>query len=199
MPSNGWRALGTANVLGFLRADLKRASFGVWVIGPWIDAFLAQMLVDSLPAKVELRVVTRPTSGADSNFREHAIAARVCFEDRPNTEVKLLANLHAKLVIIDEHILYCGSANWYRYSLEESREIVLRGLVDDVSEILDEAQVIWDEAKSESPTECRKRTETTAHGYMVEVMDPVAEAKLKEVPGSFILRGPRVGLRKPHK
>jgi hypothetical protein len=191
MPLSGWRALGTANVLGFLRADLKGTSSGIWVIGPWIDAFFAQMLVDSVAAKPELRVVTRPLGGADSNFREHAIAARSCFEDRPNTRVRLLSNLHAKLVIIDERIVYCGSANWYRYSLQESREIVLRGLVEGTSGLLDEVQVLWDEAKPDPPVEGSRRTETTAHGYMEEVVDPVAEAKLKEVPGSFILRRPR--------
>jgi phospholipase D-like protein len=188
MPSNGWRALGTAKVLGYLRADLKSASSGIWVIGPWIDAFFAQMLVDLPPATAELRVVTRPLSGADSSFREHAIAARSCFDDRPNTRVKLLSNLHAKLVIVDERIVYCGSANWYRYSLQESREIVLRGLVEGASGLLDEVQVLWDEAKPDPLAERSTRPETTANGYTEEVMDPVAEAKLKEVPGSFVLR-----------
>ena len=188
MPSNGWRALGTAKVLGYLRADLKSALSGIWVIGPWVDAFFAQMLVDLLPAKAELRVVTRPLNGADSSFREHAIAARICFDDRPNTRVRLLSNLHAKLVIVDERIVYCGSANWYRYSLQESREIVLRGLVEGASGLLDEVQVLWDEAKPDPRAERSSRTETTAHGYTKEVIDPVAEAKLKEVPGSFVLR-----------
>jgi phosphatidylserine/phosphatidylglycerophosphate/cardiolipin synthase-like enzyme len=126
MPSNNWRTLGTANILGFLRADLKRASSRVWVIGPWIDAYFAQVVVDSLSVNTELRVVTRRPSGAGPSFREHAIAATACFGDRPNTTVRLLASLHAKLVIIDKHYVYCGSANWYRYSLEQSREIVLR-------------------------------------------------------------------------
>jgi hypothetical protein len=191
MSLNSWRTLGTANILGFLCTDLKGASLRVWVIGPWIDGFFAQKVVDLLPAKTELRVVMRPPNGADSGFREHAIAARACFEDRTNTVVKLLANLHAKLVIIDEQILYCGSANWYRYSLEESREIVLRGPVEDISALLDETQAIWDEAKSQPEMERRKRTEITAHGYMEEVVDPVTEAKLREVPGSFILRRPK--------
>jgi len=190
MPSNDWRTLGTANILGFVRADLKRASSCVWVIGPWIDAYFAQVVVDSLSVKTELRVVTRPPNGAGPSFREHAIAARACFQERPNTTVRLLANLHAKLVIIDRHYVYCGSANWYRYSLEESREIVFRGPVEGIHALLDEVQVIWDEAELEPSMEQPKRTERTAHGYMQEVVDSAAEAKLKEVPGSFILRRP---------
>ena len=91
-------------------------------------------------------------------------------------------------MIVDERIVYCGSANWYRYSLQESREIVVRGLVEGASGLLDEVQVLWDEAKPDPRAERSSRTETTANDYTKEVMDPVAEAKLKEVPGSFVLR-----------
>jgi len=187
MPSSAWQTLGTGNVLGHLRADLKRASSSVCVVGPWIDAFFAQILVTSLPAATDLRVVTRPPSGANSSFGEHAIAARTCLEERPNTVVKLLANLHAKLVIVDEQIVYCGSANWYRYSLEESREIVLRGPVASAVGLLDEVQVIWDQATDEPLIEQPTKTRDTAEGYTKEVIDPVAAAKLKEVPGSFVI------------
>jgi phosphatidylserine/phosphatidylglycerophosphate/cardiolipin synthase-like enzyme len=190
MQSSDWRTLGTANILGFLRADLKRASSRVWIIGPWIDAFFAQVVVDSLSVKTELRVITRPPSGANPSFREHAIAARACFRNRPNTTCKLLATLHAKLAIIDDHCFYCGSANWYRYSLEESREIVLRGPSGGIHALFDEIQVIWDDAELDPSREQPKRAERTANGYMQEVLDPAAEAKLKEVPGSFILRRP---------
>jgi phosphatidylserine/phosphatidylglycerophosphate/cardiolipin synthase-like enzyme len=195
MPSNGWRALGTANVLGYLRADVKRATSRVWVVGPWIDAFFAQEVVSLLSANTELRIITRPPNGANSSFREHALAARICFDDRPNTAVKLLANLHAKLVVIDEQIVYCGSANWYRYSLQESREMVLRGPIKGISGLLDELQVFWDSATTEPQKERHKTTATTAQGYMEEVTDPVADAKLKEVPGSFVLR--RLPARRP--
>ena len=120
------------------------------MIGPWIDAFFAQILVEALPTKAALRVVTRPPSGGNSNFDEHAIAACIFLRDRPNTLVKLLTNLHAKLLVVDERIVYCGSANWYRYSLEESCEIVLRGPVASVTGLLDEIQVIWDLASEQS-------------------------------------------------
>jgi len=149
------------------------------------------MLANSLQPAVKLRVVTRPSSGANSSFAEHATAARVCLTGRPNTILKLLANFHAKLIIIDEEILYCGSANWYRYSLEESREIVLRGPVANTLGILDEAQIIWDQAV-DAPllTEPVSKTNAIVGGYTQEVIDPIAAAKLKEVPGSFVISRP---------
>jgi hypothetical protein len=190
MPSNGWRTLGTSNVLGYLRADLKHASSSVWVLGPWIDVFFADVLVLSLPVAIDLRVVTRPPDQAGSSFREHGIAARARLGGRPNTTVRLLANLHAKLVVIDEQIVYCGSANWYRFSLEESRELVLRGPAVSAMGLMDEVQVIWDEATQEGFPQTPEKSPATAKGYMKEVVDPIAEAKLREVPGSFVLRRP---------
>ncbi len=188
MPSSAWQTLGTGSILGYLRADLKQTSSIAWVVGPWIDAFFAQFLVNALPATIDLRIVTRPPSGANSSFGEHALAARTCLEARPNTVVKLLNNLHAKVVLIDEKIAYCGSANWYRYSLEESCELVLRGPVSSATGLLDEVQVIWDRATEEPPIESPvKAGVTAAEGYMQEVVDSVAAAKLKAVPGSFVM------------
>ncbi len=85
MRSIGWQTLGTGDVLGHLRTDLKRAARIVRLVGPWIDGFFAQIVVTSLAGGVALRVVTRPSSGADAGFLDHAIAAREYFDGRPNT------------------------------------------------------------------------------------------------------------------
>ncbi|MBF0527829.1 MAG: hypothetical protein HQK55_00890 [Deltaproteobacteria bacterium] len=188
MPLSTWQALGTGDVLGFLRADLKQARYRVWIIGPWIDAFFAEFVVGTLPSGVELRVVTRPEGGANSGFAEHALAARAHFESRPITLVKLLPRLHAKVVVVDEETAYCGSANWYRYSLEESREIVFRGPTESVSGLLDEIQVIWDQATNEPMQEKSINTTAISQGYEEEVIDPVVAAKLTEVPGAFLIK-----------
>lgn len=187
MQSSKWRALGTGEVLGFLRADLKRAKSGAWIVGPWIDGFFADFVLSILPKTAALHIVTRPPSGATPDFVAHAVAARACFDTRPNTLVKLLPKLHAKVIVIDDEIGYCGSANWYRYSLVESREIVLRGPVAGTQGLLDEVQVIWDQATSGPATNEPIKTAAVARGYTSEVSDPVAAAKLKQVPGSFIV------------
>jgi hypothetical protein len=52
---------------------------------------------------------------------------------------------------------------------------------------LDEVQVIWDQAADAPPIERSRKTRATAEGYTHEVIDPIAAAKLKEVPGSFVI------------
>lgn len=192
MPSNTWRTLGKGKILGYLRADLRQASSSVYIVGPWIDAFFAELVCDLLPVAINLRIVTRSPEGANAEFAEHATAACVRFETRPNTIVRLLPGLHAKVLTVDEEFFYCGSANWYRYSLEQSREIVLRGPLSAVDGLLDELELIWEQASAESlERQTKPRQELAASGYTKEVIDPTAAAKLKEVPGSFILNSKR--------
>ena len=188
MSSSVWQLLGTGSILGPLQVDLQRASMEVWVVGPWIDAFFAQILVGSLPAAPGLRVITRPLNGASVSFRTHANAARHCLEKRPNTVVKKLGALHAKAIVIDETIVYCGSANWYRYSLEESCELALRGPVTEVSGLLDVLQAMWEQAIEEPLLAASMEIKSASTGYLQEVIDPVAAAKLEEVPGSFVIQ-----------
>lgn len=188
MSSNAWQMLGKGSVLGHLRADLKRATVEVWVVGPWIDAFFAQILAGSLPAAPELRVITRPLHGASDSFRAHASAALLYFEERPNTVVKLLDALHAKAIVIDETVVYCGSANWYRYSLEESCELVLRGPAIGVDGLLDALQSLWEQATHEPSPEAPAEMSSTSAGYTKEIIDPIAAAKLEEVPRSFVIQ-----------
>jgi phosphatidylserine/phosphatidylglycerophosphate/cardiolipin synthase-like enzyme len=102
----------------------------------------------------------------------------------------VLENLHAKIVIIDDRIVYCGSANWYRFSLEQRRKLVLRGPEVSAIGLMDEVQVIWDEAIQDRFPQAPQKSQLTAEGYMKELTDPTAEAKLREVPGSFVLKRP---------
>lgn len=190
MPSDGWQTLGKGDVLGHLRGDLKKAQHLVMIVGPWIDAFFAEAVVAALPAKVELRVTTRPATATSAPFAAHAAAAVQTLQRRPQTSVRTLATLHAKVVVVDERVVYCGSANWYRYSLEQSREIVLRGPLADVPGVLDELQVIWEQASIEAIAPVRPEPVVVHEGYQEEVLDPIAAAKLKAVPGSFVLSVP---------
>lgn len=199
MPSTSWLALGTGEVLGHLRADFKGAKSLVQIIGPWIDAFFADVVISTVPSEVGLHVLTRPASGGIGGFEDHASAARAAFERRPRSTVRLLDALHAKAIIIDESITYCGSANWYRYSLEQSRELVLKGAAEQVRGLLDQVQVLWDAGDAvdvfeeatapQQPSPRKVPMRDLARGYSREVLDPIAAAKLREVPGSFVLKG----------
>jgi hypothetical protein len=183
--SSVWRALGSSNILEFLRTDLKRATHKVLLVGPWIDHFFAELVVRTCQGPLALRVMSRPLDALNSAFLPHAWAARLCFATRGNIEFRRLPTVHAKAILIDDSIAYCGSANWYRYSLEEGREIVLRVLVQAVPSLLDELSSLWDEAQ---PEDSRGQPVTpsepmaTSEGYREELLDPVAAAKLAEVP-----------------
>jgi phosphatidylserine/phosphatidylglycerophosphate/cardiolipin synthase-like enzyme len=97
--------------------------------------------------------------------------------------------LHAKCLKIDKHIVYVGSANWYRYSLEKSREILLRGDVNLIDGRCAELENLWDQGQEANIS--RKTPAATAPetaGITHEVADPLAVEVLKKVPKSFILR-----------
>jgi phosphatidylserine/phosphatidylglycerophosphate/cardiolipin synthase-like enzyme len=124
-------------------------------------------------------------------FLERAQAARHRFTDRGKTEIRTLHQLHAKVILIDGIIAFCGSANWYRHGLEEAAEIVLRGDGQEVPTLLDELSSLWDQAATEDVQDSAPSASvSTANsgGYKEEVVDPIAAAKIAEVPGAFVLR-----------
>ncbi|MGK3964047.1 phospholipase D-like domain-containing protein [Sorangium sp. So ce118] len=174
---------------------MRKATREVMVVGPFIDNYFAESAVASCPSGVRLRVVMRSPSSVAPGFEDHAEAALARFRGRPTTEVRTLDRLHAKLVLVDETIVFCGSANWYRYSLDEGLEVVLRGPVSDAPTLLDEVASLWDQAEvwqgERSPS--RARVETPAarspvsDGFRAEVLDPIAAEKLASVRGAFVL------------
>lgn len=186
MRPNASRVLGRGSVLPALRADLRRATKRVDVIGPWIDGWTAEQLVAATPAAVALRVLTRPLSGCDSSFTSHAEDARAVFAER-GAEVRELSALHAKAIVVDDTIAYVGSANWYRYSLEESFELVIRTAVDALEDVADQIEPLWERAVAVTAPRS-PRNPDVLQGQRVEVIDPTAAAVLRSVAGSFVLR-----------
>ncbi len=67
---------------------------------------------------------------------------------------------------------------------------MLRGPLADVPGVLDELQVIWEQASIEAIAPVRPDPIAVQEGYQEEVLDPIAAAKLKAVPGSFVLSVP---------
>lgn len=150
-------------------------------------------MLEALPASARLRVLTRPYEAMDDNFVPHAQEAHRAVLARGSSEVRTLRTLHAKIMVIDEEVAYCGSANWYRYSLETSREVVLRGPADDASGLLDLAEGLWQEGTGlgEEPRPPAGRQETkpsgVGAGFREEALDPIAAKVLKEVKGAFVV------------
>lgn len=187
MQSVKWKVLGKDNLAGVLRSDLKKAENEVQILGPWIDDYFASIVIESCPKNVSLRIVSRPFNKMDDNFVKYASAAYDLFSKLYKTDFRFHSTIHAKLIMIDNIIAYCGSANWYRYSIEKSEEIVLRGPVNAIPDIIDEAASIWDQSTTEKCLPQKINLYQDVTGYNQEVIDPIASKKLKEVKGAFIL------------
>lgn len=192
MPSIGWRTLGSGSILGHVRADCKGARASVQLVGPWIDDYFAEALLAALPGAPALQVITRPIPEGESCFT----AACDLLRARPQTEVRVHERVHAKVLLIDEAIVYCGSANWYRYSLEEGREIVLRGPLAQAPGVAEAVALLWDEARPLTAPPRRKRAPgAKAEGQRTEILDPIAAQVLRDVPGAFVI-GKKAGRRR---
>jgi hypothetical protein len=84
--------------------------------------------------------------------------------------------------------MYCGSANWYRYSLEESEEVVVRGPISAVPAVLDEWTSLWSRSMPDrGDINDQAPVTPVPEGYREEVPDPIAAAVLARVRGSFVL------------
>jgi len=173
-----------------LRADVSVARNNLQIIGPWIDHYFADIVTKACPKKIKIRVLTRPLPGMSPDFINQACAAAHCFNSHGGVEFAILESLHAKVIVVDEMVAYCGSANWYRYSLESSSEIVLYGPVASMPTILDEVASLWSLAQPVNVSVFGKAAAAgkTITGRAKEVLDPIAAAKMAQVPGSFILK-----------
>jgi phosphatidylserine/phosphatidylglycerophosphate/cardiolipin synthase-like enzyme len=176
--------------MGSLRSDLKASTKEVAVLGPWIDDYFVAALIEVIPRPVHIRVVTRPLAAMSEEFRPWAEEARRRLARRGGVELRVSPRLHAKLILIDESTFYCGSANWYRYSVEQGLEVVLRGPIEAAPALLDEVAAVWRLAQPEANEALGPPKSERPTGYDKEVLDPIAAEVLRRVPGSYVL-GPK--------
>jgi phosphatidylserine/phosphatidylglycerophosphate/cardiolipin synthase-like enzyme len=161
----------------------------VFLIGPWLDTYVAEQIVRHTPGELEARVLVRPEHQVDAETWGEIVAGLETFAGHwKGFEARTLERLHAKCLIIDDRLAYVGSANWYRYSLEASFEIVLRGSMEAVPDLHNECEKLWEQATRLS---IRSRpsvpTAPRATGITHEVLDPLAAQVLKDNPKAFVL------------
>jgi hypothetical protein len=175
--------------LAHLRADLRQASKSVLILGPWLDDYFAEQVVRSASKCLTVRVIVRPEEQMEDIAWERTMAALSVFDRHWNDfQARTLARLHAKCLSIDDRLLYVGSANWYRFSLEQGIEIVLRGPANLVDGGVAQLESIWDKAQ---PLEALIGEPETAidepEGITREVDDPLAAEVLRQNPKAFVL------------
>jgi hypothetical protein len=186
-----FKCVGRGEALAYIRADLRRATSSLLVIGPWLDDYFADQLVRVSSPTLLVRALVRSQSQVAPLAWKHTMAALGIFAERwERCECRSLDRLHAKCLKIDERIVYVGSANWYGYSLEESQEILLRGDLNSIDGRCAEFESLWDQGQPVLITE-KRSTESAPVGVTHEIADPLAAEVLRNVPKSFVLRKKR--------
>jgi hypothetical protein len=189
MSSENFNCVGPGEALAYIRSDLRRARSSVLIIGPWLDDYFAEQLVRVSGKTLSARVLVRSQPQVDPMAWDRTMAALGIFAGYwAACECRSLDYLHAKCLQIDDQIVYVGSANWYRYSLETSLEILLRGDLNSIKGHCAELESLWDQGE---PVATLKKARVVksrqAAGITHEVPDRLAAQVLKDVPGSFVL------------
>jgi hypothetical protein len=191
MSSESFKCVGPGEVLAYLRADLRRATKSLFIIGPWLDDYFAEQVVKPASRDLDARVLVRSETEVDALAAERTRAALAIFAAHWATfESRHLTRLHAKCVCIDGRTVYVGSANWYRYSMENAVEIVVRGPVEAIEGGASQLESLWDrgEVLAVAPRlEKADEAEPPAVGINHEVLDPLAAEALKANPKAFVL------------
>jgi len=176
-------------VLAYARGDLRAAKQSVLLISPWLDDYVAEQI--SLVARRDLtaRVLVRSERQVEAKVWERIVAAFAVLSGHwSRFEARTLDRLHAKCLLVDQRIAYVGSANWYRYSLEQSLEIVLRGPLGAIGGLEQDTEALWEQAQRfEIPTLSPISRAIPTMGITHEVLDPIAAQVLIDNPKAFYL------------
>lgn len=188
MSSGNFTCVGPGKTLAYLRGDLRKAASSVFLIGPWLDTYVAEQIVLHSSHQLQGRVLVRDEHQVESEVWQEIVSGLGKFAGHwTNFEVRTLERLHAKCLLIDDWLAYVGSANWYRYSVETSLEIVLRGPMEAVPGLQNECEALWEQATPYQILSHRPATSITVTGIAHEVLDPLASKVLKDNPKAFIL------------
>jgi len=190
MSLNGFTLIGPGKILAYLREDLSRASESLVIVGPWLDDFFAEQIVLVAPTDLGVRAIVRDERQMEPEAWHRTSVALSIFSDHwTDFKAKTEERLHAKFLCIDDKIAYIGSANWYRYSLEKSLEVVLRGPKNEIVGFDEELERLWRNAMDLKILHgVSKSSKYFAKGIDHEIIDPIASKVLKENPKAFVLR-----------
>jgi len=194
MSSGNFSCVGPGKTLAYVRGDLRKATSSVFLIGPWLDSYVAEQIVLHSPRNLRVRALVRAEQQVEREAWREIVSGLGTFAGHwSHFEARTLERLHAKCLLIDESA-YVGSANWYRYSLETSLEIVLRGPLESAPGLQNECEALWERGTPYHPPAQPPTRAAAATGITHEVLDPLAAQVLKENPKAFILGKKR---RKP--
>lgn len=198
MPCSGFTSVGAGRILPALRADLRRAQSSLWIVGPWLDEYFAGAVAEAAPRgrELDVRVLVRPEAEmAAEAWRHTRLGVGVVAKRWPGVECRALSGLHAKCIVIDRRVVFIGSANWYRHSVDSAIEVVVRGPLAKIVGLAEELAGLWGRAEvvETAASAAEVAGGVSRRGAICELNDPLAERVLAQVAKSFVLgrRHPR--------
>ncbi len=138
------KLLGQDEILSHLQESISNATKSILIVGPWIDAYFARKIIDSivtpdLPVSFIVRV-----EEDDSIDTKTLSALNLAHKNLKKCHARCLKKLHSKVILIDKQVFYLGSANWYWYSLHESLEMVITGDISTIPDLLNDLEIYWE-------------------------------------------------------
>ena len=126
--------------------EIKSAQSELRISSPWLSqSVLEKFLEELLERGVRVKMLTKFPEVGEKYHRE-ALEYINCLRERfPDLlEVKLLDNLHAKLVIVDDKLLVTGSMNLTESGIHRNIEVVLRVREKDaINEAIEQFERLW--------------------------------------------------------
>ncbi len=167
-----------------MRADLSQAKNSVTIVGPWIDSFFVQEVLDSINKDLKLRFIVRIWD--DEVDGKTFYALNMAQEKIKNFEARSLPRLHTKAIVIDEKIAYFGSTNWYKYSMEKAVEITVRAKIENIREFNNQISEYWENSKTIT-FENKSFEKKDSKPINDEIIDPIAKKVLENDPKAFYI------------
>lgn len=182
--SRDYKIIGKGKVLRYLRGHISHAKKSITVVGPWIDGYFVQEIIDSLPNKdIEVKFIVR-IDGLEEIDEKTLSALNLARKNIKNYEAKTLPKLHSKVILIDDETFYLGSTNWYWYSLNKSLELTINGKISALPDLIDELEDYWENGNSVSKEEVIEHEDVTP---IEEDLDEYARKVLENDPKAFII------------
>lgn len=182
--SEKFKVIGPGKVLPYLRGDLQKAHESLFVIGPWIDGYFIKEVNGAIKEDIVVRFLVRLANSESrlTNLNDLEYLSNQMM----NFEARSLQTLHAKVIIIDDNVVYVGSTNWYKYSLEHTPEVTLRGHVSDISNFQRIIEGYWNKAEPVNLEQVKDGTNNNLSEIDYEILDPLARKALEANPKAFI-------------
>lgn len=141
------KLLTSGQIIPHLQWSISQATRSINIVGPWLDAYFARKIIDSLQHP-EMAVSFLLRIEEDGTIDTKTLSAlNLAQENIRNFQARTLPYLHSKFIIIDNESFYLGSANWYWYSLHESLETTITGCTSQLPELISRLDDYWEKAK----------------------------------------------------